>query len=82
MSNQAGKMTDVQKYIQMFTKFFSNQRKSIYLMGLAAFSSISHTIKSLFWLSEYPKTFLVCKDFFTEEDFCTGFFSFFHGDEK
>lgn len=33
MNNQAGKMTDVQEYMQMFTIFFSNQMKSIYLTG-------------------------------------------------
>lgn len=33
MNNQAGKMTGVQEYTQMFTIFFSNQMKSIYLTG-------------------------------------------------
>lgn len=61
MSNQAGKMTGVQKYTQMFRIFFFKSDKVHIFNWLAAFKSIFHTITLLFWLSENSKIFLVCK---------------------
>lgn len=61
MSNQAGKMTGVQKYAQMFTIIVFKSNKVHVSNWLAEFASISHTITRLFWLSKNRKTFLVCK---------------------